>query len=72
MIFFTYLPLQVSCLIWGGPGQYPRVTEAGSQKGPEYKHKQHTSYDWDDWGELQRQERTTGRTKRGDEKEINK
>ena len=63
-ISLTYLPLQISCFIRGGPGQYPWVTEAGSQERPHYKHKQDTSYDWDDWSQLQRQERTTDRTGR--------
>lgn len=26
----TYLPLQISCFIRGGPGQHPWVTETGS------------------------------------------
>lgn len=67
----TYLPFQVSCFIWGGPGQHSRVTEAGSQECPQYKHEQHTSYDWNNWGQLQSQVRTTGRTGKA-EREMSK
>lgn len=52
LIPLTYLPLQVRCLIRGGPWQDTWVTEASSQQCPQYKQKQSSSDDWDNGGQL--------------------
>lgn len=64
----TYLPFKVGRLVWSGPGQHPGVAEAGPQQSPQHKHEEHASDHWDDWGQLRRQEGTTGGTKK-DKKE---
>ena len=54
----TYLSLQVRGLVGRGPGQHPRVAEAGPQQGPQHKQKQSAAHHRDGWAQLESQERT--------------
>lgn len=58
------MPLEVGRLVRSGPGQHAGVAEAGPQQSPQHEHEEHASDHWDDWGQLRRQEGTTGETDR--------
>lgn len=63
-VFLTDLFLDVRGLLRCGPGQNPRICEAGLEERDDHKHKQDPSDGRDAAGEVLHQERAAGTTQR--------